>query len=155
MLNELFDVRTAISAILTRIKVLRMSEEVLADTSRHSETQIGVDVDLADCGLSGLAELVLRNADSIVELAAVLVDDLDVLRDNRGCAMENDRELRDLLLDLCEDVETELRRYENAVSIARALLRFELECAMLVPIAIARESTPVSRTNSSTSSGCV
>ena len=130
VLNELFDVRTAISAILTRIKVLRMSEEVLADTSRHSEAQIGVDVDLADCGLSGLAELVLRNADSIVELAAVLVDDLDVLRDNRGSAMENDRELRDLLLDLCEDVETELRRYENAVSIARALLRFELECAM-------------------------
>ena len=44
--------------------------------------------------------------------------------------MENDRELRDLLLDFCEDVETELRRYENAVSIARALLRFKLECAM-------------------------
>ena len=44
--------------------------------------------------------------------------------------MQDNRELRDLLLDLSEDVEAELRRYENAVSIARALLRFELECAM-------------------------
>ena len=130
MLNELFDVSTAISAVLTRIKVLRMSEEMLTDTSRHSEAQVGVDVDLADSGFSSLAELILRNTYSISELAAVVVDDLDILRNNGGSTMENDRELRNLLLDFSEDVETQFRRYENAVSVARALFRFEFECAM-------------------------
>ncbi len=107
-----------------------MSEEVLTDTSRHSETQVGVDVDLADSGFSSLAELILRNAYSISELAAVVVDDLDILRNNGGSTMENNRELRNLLLDFSEDVETQFRRYENAVSVARALFRFELECTM-------------------------
>ena len=130
MLNEFLDVGAAVSAVLTRVEVLRMSEEVLADTSRHSEAQVGVDVDLADSGFSSLAELIFRDAYSVIELAAVLVDDLDVLRDDGGSTVQDDRELRDLLLDLSEDVEAELRRYENAVSIARALLRFELECAM-------------------------
>lgn len=155
VLNELFDVGAAVCAVLARIEMLRMSHEVLADTSRHSETQIGVDVDLADCGFCSLAELIFRDADSIVELATVVVDDLDVLRDNGGSTVQDDRELRNLLLDLSEDIETQFRRYEDAVSVARALFRFELERTMLVPIAMARESTPVSRTNSSTSSGCV
>ena len=130
VLDELLDVRAAICDVLARIEVLRMRHEVLADASRHCKTEVGVDVDLADRGLRCLAELILRNADSVIELAAVVVDDLDIFRDDGGSAVEDNRELRNLLLDLSEDVEAELRRYENAVSIARALLRFELECAM-------------------------
>ena len=130
MLNQFLDVGTAISNVLTRVKVFRMSHEVLTDTSRKSQTQVRVDVDLANCGFSSLAELIFRNTNSIVQFAAVSVDDLNVLRNNGRSTMENDRELRNLLLDFSENVETQFRRYENAVSVARALFRLELECAM-------------------------
>ena len=130
VLNQFLDVGTAISHILARVEVLRMSHKVLANTSRESQAQVGVDVDFANCGFSSLAELIFRNTNSIVQLAAVSVDDLNVLRNNGRSTMENDRELRNLLLDFSENVETQFGRYENAFSIARALFRLELECTM-------------------------
>ena len=39
VLNEFLNVGTAISNILTRVEVFRMSQEVLTDTSRQSRTQ--------------------------------------------------------------------------------------------------------------------
>ena len=128
--NEFLDVGTAISNVLTRVKVFRMSHEVLTDTSRKSQTQVRVDVDFANCGFSSFAELVFRNTNSIIEFAAVSIDDFNVLRNNGRSTMENDRELRNLLLDFSENVETQFGRYENAFSIARALFRLELECTM-------------------------
>ena len=37
--------------ILTRIEVSRMLSKMLADSSSHSQTRVGVDVDLADSAL--------------------------------------------------------------------------------------------------------
>ena len=45
--------------------------------------------------------------------------------DRRG-AVQHDREARDALLDLLEDVEAERRRHEHAVGVARALRGLEL-----------------------------
>ena len=155
VLNELFDVGTAISDVLARIEMLRMSHEMLADTSRHSEAEIRVDVDLADCGLRSAAELILRDTDSVIEFAAVRVDDLHVLRNDGGSTVEDDRELRNLLLDFREDVEAELWRYENAVRVARALLRLELECAVARAATFTSSSMPASLPSSaSTTTPC-
>ena len=128
--NKLFDVRTAISNVLTRVKMIRMSIEVLTDTSRHSKAEVRIDVDLADSKACSLTELIFRNTNSISEIAAVVVDDLDILRNNRRSAMKNNRELRETLGNFFEDIETKLRRYENAISVARALFRLEFESAM-------------------------
>ena len=130
MSNELLDVVTTIGQVLTRVKVRRLLMEVLADACRHRKTQIGIDVDLADSRLCSTAELILGNADRIRHVTAVLVDDLDVLRNNRGRTMEHDGESRDTLLDLLKNIKAERGRYKNAVRIARALLRRKLKCAV-------------------------
>ena len=113
--------------VLARIEVTRILSEVLADRSRHRETRVGVDVDLANRALRGLAELFLGNADGVGKLAAELVDRVDVLLRNRAGAVEDDREAGELLLNGLEDVERERRRDELArLLVARALLGLEL-----------------------------
>jgi len=108
VLVELDEVVTGVSEVLTRIVVLRVVDKVLADSSSHGKTTIGIDVDLADSALDGLADLVLGDTDGVLDLATVLVDGLDVLLRNRGRTVENDGEARDALLDLVEDIETEV-----------------------------------------------
>ena len=113
--------------VLARIEVTRILSEVLADRSRHRETRVGVDVDLAHGALRSLAELGLRNADGIRKLAAELVDRLDFVLRNAGRSVKDDREARKLLLDGLEDVESERRRNELAgLLVNRALLTREL-----------------------------
>ena len=113
--------------VLARIEVTRILGEVLADCSRHRETGVGVDVDLAHGALRSLAELGLRNADSVRKLAAELVDRLDLVLRNAGRSVKHDREARKLLLDSLEDVESERRRNELAgLLVDRALLTREL-----------------------------
>ena len=51
--------------ILTGIKVIGMLGKVLADVGGHGKTDVGVDVDLADSQLCGLAELILGDADGV------------------------------------------------------------------------------------------
>ena len=71
--------------------------------------RVRVDVNLADCRSGSLTQLILRNTDSILQSSAVLVDDLYILLRYAGSAVKNDRESRDLLLDLMQDIETKLR----------------------------------------------
>ena len=67
------------------------------------------------------------NADRVGELAAELVDRVDVLLRDAGRAVEDDREAGKLLLDGLEDVECERRRDELArLGVTRALLWLEL-----------------------------
>ena len=49
---------------------------MLTDISCHRETDIRVDVDLANGHLGCLTELFLRNTDRVRHVAAVLVDHL-------------------------------------------------------------------------------
>lgn len=78
--------------------------------SRPWATRIhGIDVDFADGHRSGLAEHILRNADGVRHLAAILVDDLDqILRDRRS-AVQNNRETGQAAADLLENIEAQLR----------------------------------------------
>ena len=152
---DVMDELTAVGQVLTRVEVIRMLSHVLTDAGSQAETEVGVDVDLADRQGSCFTELIFGDTDSISQVAAVGVDDLNVFRYDGRCAVEYDREARQAFGNVFEDVEAERRRYENAVSVAGALFRSEFEAPWLVPIAIARESTPVRDTNSSTSSGRV
>ena len=97
-----------------------MSVHNLADTCCQAQTKVRVDVNLADCRSGSLTQLILRNTDSILQSSAVLVDDLYILLRYAGSAVKNDRESRDLLLDLMQDIETKLR----------LCARLELECAV-------------------------
>jgi len=102
------EVVTSVSEVLTRIVVLGVLDKVLTDSSSHGKTTIRVDVDLADSALDSLTDLVLRNTDGVLDLATELVDGLDVLLGNGGGAVENDGEAGDALLDLVEDIETQV-----------------------------------------------
>ena len=62
--------------VLARIEVRWILGKILTDVSCHCETDIRIDVDLADCRSCCLTELLLRDADSIRHVSAVFVDHL-------------------------------------------------------------------------------
>ena len=127
VLIELLHLVAGGSQVLTRVELTGLVVEDLADGCGHCKTAIGVDVDLADSALGGLAELLLGNTYCIGKLAAVCVDDIDILLGNRRGAVEDDREAGKLLLDLMKNVECEGRRYQTAgLGVAGALLGLEL-----------------------------
>ena len=126
MSNHILNSLTSRLEILTRIEVIRVLCEVLTDVTCHSKTDIGVDVDLADCEGSCLTELLFRNTNCIRHVTAILVNHLyEFLRNGRR-TMENDREARELLHALFENVKTERRRNEDAFLISCALCSCEL-----------------------------
>ena len=113
--------------ILARIEVTGILGEVLADSSRHRQTRVAVDVDLAHRALGRLAKLSFGNADCVGKLAAELVDRIDFILRNRARSVKNDREARKFLLDGLEDIERQRRRNELAgLLVDRALLTREL-----------------------------
>ena len=71
---ELLHLVTGGAEILARIELAGLLGEDLADGGGHRETAVGVDVDLADGALGGLAELFLGDTDRIRQLAAVADD---------------------------------------------------------------------------------
>ena len=72
--NHGLDGSTGGLQILTGIEVAGMLIEVLTDGGSHGQTQVRVDVDLADGQLGSVAQLLLRDTDGVGHLAAVLVD---------------------------------------------------------------------------------
>ncbi len=101
--------------------------QILTDGSSHSQTRVGVDVDLADSTLSGLAELLLGDTNCIGQLTTILVDGVNLFLRNRRRTMKHDGESGQLLLNLCQHVECEWRRNEPAsLRVACALLGLEL-----------------------------
>ena len=62
MLDEGLDVGAGGLEVLARVEVIRMLVEVGADRAGHGQTQVGVDVDLADSHRSSLAQHIFRNA---------------------------------------------------------------------------------------------
>ena len=98
----------------------------LTDGSGHGQTQIGVDVDLADGQAGGLTQLLLRHADGVGHLAAVVVDHLHIVLRDGGRTVQHDGEAGQTLADLLQHIETQGRRHQNALLVAGALLRLEL-----------------------------
>ena len=103
-----------------------MLVEELTDGAGHGQTQVGVDVDLADGQAGGLTQLLLRYADGVGHLAAVLVDHLHIVLRDGGRAVQHDGEAGQTLADLLQHVEAQGRRHQNALLVAGALLRLEL-----------------------------
>jgi hypothetical protein len=130
MLYQLLDVSTSGLQVLTRIEVRRILIEVLTDGTGHSQTQIGVDVDLAYSMSGSLTQLLLRDTNSIGHLAAVLVDHLYILLRNGRRTMEYDREAGQSLLNLFQNIETQRRRNQLTLLIASALCSGELVCTV-------------------------
>ena len=54
MANHSADSVTSGGEVLTGIEVIGMLGEVLTNAGGHSKTQVGVDVDLANCALCSL-----------------------------------------------------------------------------------------------------
>ena len=85
---EFLHLVTGGAQIFTRVKLTGFVVEDLADGGGHCKTAVGVDVDLADCALGGLAELLFGNANCIGQLTAELVDDVYILLRDRAGAMD-------------------------------------------------------------------
>lgn len=118
MLYNLLHCLSGRSEILTRIEVRRIESKVLADCGGACKTEVGVDVDLADCHRSCFTEHIFGNALCAGHTSAVLVDDLDEVLRNGRSTVQNDGESGQTLADFFENVKTKLR------------LTFELVCAV-------------------------
>lgn len=104
---HLLDLVTSDLEVAAGVKYGGLCGHYAADACGERETDIRVDIDLADCHLSSAAKQLLRNALSAVELTAASVDLVNELRNNGGCAVKNDREAGEALAYLLEDIEAQ------------------------------------------------
>ena len=121
MLDHLLNFLTSDLEVISGVERCGVVGKNAADACGHSKTDIGVDIDLTNSHLSCATKLLLGNAYCIGELTAESVDLCNVFLGNRGCAVENDRELGKSLADLFENVEAERRRNEDALLVSCAL----------------------------------
>ena len=106
--DHVLDSLTGGLEVLPGIEMIRMLREILADDSGHRQTNVRVNVDLADSAGSSLTELLLRDTDGAGHVAAVLIDlGNELLRDG-GRTVQHDRETGQLFGALFEHVEPEL-----------------------------------------------
>ena len=106
--------------------MIRMLVKVLAHAGSEGQAQVAVNVDLAYSHGSGLAQLLLGDADGVGHLAAVFVDDLHEFLRNGGRAVQHDGEARQTLGYFFQDVEAQRRGHQDAVRVAGALRGGEL-----------------------------
>ena len=83
------------SEVLTRIEISRMLNEVLTNRSRHGQSEVSIDIYLADTVLCSFCYHFLRNALRAGDLSAVLVAELNELRQYSRSAVKNERSVRD------------------------------------------------------------
>ena len=95
--------------ILAGVKFGGLLGENLAHGSGHGQTAVRVDVDLAHRALGSLAELLFGDADSVGELAAILIDGVNFVLGYRRRAVEYDGESGELLHNGVEYVECQRR----------------------------------------------
>ena len=130
MTNELFDVGSCGFEIFSRVELFGMFGEEFTNGAGKSETEVGVDIYLADCAACRFAELFFGNADCVGHLAAVFVYHLYIVLRNGGRAVENDREAGEAFFTFVENVETERRRNEDSLFVSGALSGGEFVCAV-------------------------
>ena len=82
--------------VLAGIELVGMLTEELTDRAGHGQTQVGVDVDLADGAAGGLTELLLGNAHRVGHLAAVGIpeEQLRKAAESAVCKINIDSDLR-------------------------------------------------------------
>ena len=90
--NHVLDSLTSGLQVLTRIEIAGVFYEVLADGSGHSQTQVGVDINLANAEFAGAQQHIFRNALSAVQFATVFIALFYESGDNGGSAVEYQRE---------------------------------------------------------------
>ncbi len=130
MSNHLLNLCASYAEICSGVEYFRLFVEHSSDACCHCETDIGVDIDLANGELSGMTEFFFRNTYCVRELSAEGVDFLNIFLRNGGCAVKNDRESGESLAYFFENVETERRGNEDTVSVSCALSGCELVCAV-------------------------
>ena len=107
VLIELLHVVASGSEVLAGVELTGLLNEDLTDSSRHGQTRVGVDVNLANGRCGSLAELIFGDTHCIGELTAVLVDGVHFFLGHRRRTVEHDGECGELLFDSGEHVECE------------------------------------------------
>ena len=131
VLVQLLHLVASRTQILARVELSGLLGKYLADSSRHGQTRVRVDVNLADSRLSSLTQLVFGDTDSSFQLAAVLVDHVYIFLRNRRRSVQHDGEARQFLHHSIQHVECQRRRNQTARSrVNVALFGFELVCAV-------------------------
>ena len=77
--------------IASRVEIRRILAECFTDGTCHSQTDIGVDIDLADSHRGSLAEHVFRDAFRTEDFAAIGIALFHKFRNDGRSAMEDDR----------------------------------------------------------------
>ena len=106
--NHFLDGGSCRLEVLARIEIRGMLRKMLADCSSHSQAKVRIDIDFADGHAGSFAQHIFRNAQGAIHLAAIFIDLLYKLRDDRACAMQNDGEAGEQLADFLENIETQL-----------------------------------------------
>ena len=108
--DQILDVGAGGLQVLAGVELVGVLLKELADGAGHGQAQIGVDVDLTHGQLGGVAQLLLRDADGVGHLSAVLIDHLHILLWHAGGAVEHDGEAGQALGDLLQHIEAQGRR---------------------------------------------
>ena len=130
VLDHLLDGGASGLQVLAGVKLLGMIVEELTNRTGHSQTQVGVDVDLADGQAGCLAQLLFGNTDGVGHLAAVGVDHGNIVLGNGGRTVQNDGEAGQTLGDFFQNVEAQSGGNQNALLVDGALLGGELVSAV-------------------------
>ena len=91
----------------TYVIVIEDSKDELTDLGSHNQAAIGIDIDLADGTRRSLAKLIFGDTDRPFHLAAVLVDQSNVVLHYARSTVQNDREARNALFDFFKNVEAQ------------------------------------------------
>ena len=86
--NHILDSLTSRLQILTRIEIAGVFYEMLANGSSHSQTQVGVDINLAHAKFAGTQQHIFGHALSAIQLATIFVAFFNKGRNNGGSTME-------------------------------------------------------------------
>ena len=105
--NQFLDVCTSGLQVLTGVELAGLIVVELTDGASHSQTQVGVDVDLTYAQSGSLTQLFFGNTDRIGHLAAVGVDHCNILLRNGGRTVQNDGEAGQTLGDFFQNVEAQ------------------------------------------------
>ena len=81
---------------------------MLTDGGGHGQTQVAINIDLADGHFGGVAQHFLGDADGIGHLAAEAVDGLDIRLDDGGSTVQHDGEAGQAVADLLQDIKAQL-----------------------------------------------
>lgn len=105
MLHHAGDGFSARPQVLAGIEFARIFDQDTADLRGHSQTQVGVYVDLADAVFDSFVDHVLRHALSAWNLSAVLVAAVYEFLQHGGCAVEYQRCIRNQGMDFLQPVQ--------------------------------------------------